>query len=93
MAIIANSKDEREISDQLEYSAHLYLKRSNWKAIEVEPIIISKFAAKYLIKKTGRACAFDVLENHKHMTYRLGNCSYFICGIWKMDIRKMHMPK
>ena len=68
MAIIANSKDEREISDQLEYSAHLYLKRSNWKANgSGANYNISKFAAKYLIKKTGRACTFDVLENHKHI--------------------------
>ena len=85
MAIIANSKDEREIRDQLEYSAHLYLKRSNWKAIgSGANYNISKFAAKYLIKKTGRACAFDVLENHKHIDMSAeAAVLVFICGIWK----------
>jgi len=53
---------------ELEYGAKLYLTRDNWKCIgSGVNYNLAKFTSKRLISSMGRACSFDVLENHKHI--------------------------
>ena len=49
-----------------------------------EMCIRDRYAAKHLIRELGRACAFDVLENHKHIDMSAESAILvFISGIWK----------
>jgi glutamine---fructose-6-phosphate transaminase (isomerizing) len=60
--------DDKNILSELEYGAQLYLTRDNWKCIgSGVNYNLAKFTSKRLISSIGRACAFDVLENHKHI--------------------------
>ena len=73
------------IANQVTYAAKMFLTRKNWKAIGSGANYNSaKHAAKYLIRELGRACAFDVLENHKHIDMSAESAILvFIAGIWK----------
>jgi hypothetical protein len=63
----------------------MFLTRKNWKSIGSGANYNSaKYAAKHIIKELGRACAFDVLENHKHIDMSAESAILvFISGIWK----------
>ena len=61
------------------------MSRKNWKCIgSGANYNIAKYSAKKLIKELRRACAFDVLENHKHIDMSAEAAIFvFIAGIWK----------
>ena len=73
------------IEHQVTYAAKMFLTRKNWKSIGSGANYNSaKYAAKHLIRELGRACAFDVLENHKHIDMSAESAILvFISGIWK----------
>ena len=84
MVITYLDKDE-EVDTQITYASKLFLTRKNWKAIgSGVNFNLAKYAAKNLIKELNRACAFDVLENHKHIDMSAESAILvFISGIWK----------
>lgn len=69
----------------IEYAVNVFLSRINWKSIgSGMNFNISKHASKRLIKEANRACAFDVLENHKHIDISAESAILvFIGNIWK----------
>ena len=73
------------IEHQVAYASKMFLTRKNWKSIGSGANYNSaKYAAKHIIKELGRACAFDVLENHKHIDMSAESAILvFISGIWK----------
>ena len=73
------------IEHQIRYAAKMFLTRKNWKSIgSGTNYNTAKYAAKNLIRELGRACAFDVLENHKHIDMSAESAILvFISGIWK----------
>ncbi len=75
----------QEINNSINYSAKTYLTRNNWKCIgSGVNYNLSKFTSKRLIKEIERACAFDVLENHKHIDMSAESAIIvFISNIWK----------
>ncbi len=77
--------ESSEIKKSIKYAAKVYLTRKNWKCIgSGVNYNLSKFASKRLIKKMSRACAFDVLENHKHIDMSAeSSIIVFISNIWK----------
>ena len=83
-AFLAVSKSS-EIKKSIKYAAKVYLTRKNWKCIgSGVNYNLSKFASKRLIKEMSRACAFDVLENHKHIDMSAeSSIIVFISNIWK----------
>jgi hypothetical protein len=87
--ILNNSLDSintsQEISNSIGYSVKTYLTRNNWKCIGSGiNYNLSKFTSKRLIKEIKRACAFDVLENHKHIDMSAeSSIIVFISNIWK----------
>ena len=81
-----NSIDNsQEIENSINYSVKTYLTRNNWKCIgSGVNYNLSKFTSKRLIKEIERACAFDVLENHKHIDMSAeSSIIVFISNIWK----------
>ena len=83
-AFLAVSKSS-EIKKSIKYASKVYLTRKNWKCIgSGVNYNLSKFASKRLIKEMSRACAFDVLENHKHIDMSAeSSIIVFISNIWK----------
>ncbi len=73
------------IQHQITYATKMFLTRKNWKSIgSGANYNTAKYAAKNIIKELGRACAFDVLENHKHIDMSAESAILvFISGIWK----------
>jgi len=73
------------IEHQVTYAAKMFLTRKNWKSIgSADNYNTAKYAAKHLITELDRACAFDVLENHKHIDMSAESAILvFISGIWK----------
>jgi len=73
------------IENQIKYASKLFLTRNNWKTIgSGSNYNAAKYAAKHIIKDLNRACAFDVLENHKHIDMSAESAILvFISGIWK----------
>ena len=73
------------IGNQISYASKLFLSRKNWKCIgSGANYNFAKNSAKKLIKELRRACAFDVLENHKHIDMSAEAAIFvFIAGIWK----------
>ena len=63
----------------------LFLEKSNWKCLGSGPNYnVAKYAARSLIKSTGRACVADVLENHKHIDMSAESaCLIFVANIHK----------
>jgi glucosamine 6-phosphate synthetase-like amidotransferase/phosphosugar isomerase protein len=83
--VLNNISLSQEISNSIRYAARTYLTRNNWKCIGSGiNYNLSKYASKRLIKEIGRACAFDVLENHKHIDMSAESAIVvFISNIWK----------
>ena len=77
--------NSQEIENSINYSVKTYLTRNNWKCIgSGVNYNLSKFTSKRLIKEIERACAFDVLENHKHIDMSAeSSIIVFISNIWK----------
>ena len=73
------------INSSIDYASKMFLTRTNWKCIgSGTNYNLSKFTSKRLIKKMNRACAFDVLENHKHIDMSAESAIIvFISNIWK----------
>jgi glucosamine 6-phosphate synthetase-like amidotransferase/phosphosugar isomerase protein len=73
------------IENQIKYASKLFLTRNNWKSIgSGANYNAAKYGAKHIIKDLNRACAFDVLENHKHIDMSAESAILvFISGIWK----------
>ena len=85
MTVISYLNKDEGIDSQITYASKLFLTRKNWKAIgSGVNFNLAKYAAKHLIKELDRACAFDVLENHKHIDMSAESAILvFITGIWK----------
>ena len=83
--VLNNISLSQEINNSIRYAARTYLTRNNWKCIGSGiNYNLSKYASKRLIKEIGRACAFDVLENHKHIDMSAESAIVvFISNIWK----------
>tara|TARA_Y100000739_G_scaffold229854_1_gene246724 strand:- start:7030 stop:10965 length:3936 start_codon:yes stop_codon:yes gene_type:complete len=65
---ISSYKKSAVIKTSIQYAIKTYLSRTNWKCIGSGiNYNLSKFTSKRLIAQINRACAFDVLENHKHI--------------------------
>ncbi len=65
---ISDVKHSSQIKDSLSYASEIFLSKINWKCIgSGVNFNLSKYTSKRLIKDIGRSCAFDVLENHKHI--------------------------
>lgn len=73
------------IKSQIAYASKAFMTRKNWKCIgSGSNYNIAKFSSKKLTKEMERACAFDVLENHKHIDMSAeASIFVFIAGIWK----------
>jgi hypothetical protein len=57
-----------EIKNQIFYGAKYFLSKRNWKCVGSGVNYISaKYAAISLMSNFKKSCAFDVLENHKHV--------------------------
>ncbi len=82
---INSIEKSEEIKNSINFSVKSYLTRNNWKCIgSGVNYNLSKFTSKRLIKEIGRACAFDVLENHKHIDMSAeSSIIVFISNIWK----------
>jgi glucosamine--fructose-6-phosphate aminotransferase (isomerizing) len=85
MMVISYLDKDEDVDTQITYASKLFLTRKNWKAIgSGVNFNLAKYAAKNLIKELNRACAFDVLENHKHIDMSAESAILvFISGIWK----------
>tara|TARA_B100001250_G_C19625462_1_gene711328 strand:+ start:75 stop:701 length:627 start_codon:yes stop_codon:yes gene_type:complete len=75
----------KKIKTSIKYASRVYLSRVNWKSIgSGVNYNLSKFTAKRLMSELKRACAFDVLENHKHIDMSAESAILvFISNIWK----------
>ena len=61
-------KNSKKVESEIQYAVKIFLSRTNWKCIGSGiNYNIAKFASKRLVKEINRSCAFDVLENHKHI--------------------------
>ena len=82
ISIIENSTS---IESSITYAVKTYLSRTNWKCIgSGTNYNLSKYTSKRLIAEINRACAFDVLENHKHIDMSAESAIIvFISNIWK----------
>lgn len=68
MQSLSTVESSSDIKAAISYGAECFISRSNWKCIgSGTNYNIAKFAARHLIEVTSRSCAFDVLENHKHI--------------------------
>ena len=78
-------EQNQSIESQITYASKAFLTRKNWKCIgSGTNYNIAKYSSKKIIKEMGRACAFDVLENHKHIDMSAeASLLVFITGIWK----------
>ena len=79
---ISSSKN---LEPSIDYAVNVFLSKINWKSIgSGMNFNISKYASKRLIKEVNRACAFDVLENHKHIDISAESAILvFVGNIWK----------
>ena len=82
---IETIKTSSQIKSSTLYAVKQYLSRTNWKCIgSGTNYNLSKFTSKLLTAKINRACAFDVLENHKHIDMSAESAIIvFISNIWK----------
>ena len=78
------------INSSIDYASKMFLTRKNWKCIgSGTNYNLSKFTSKRLIKKMRRACAFDVLENHKHIDMSAESAIIvFISNIWQQGYQE-----
>ena len=83
--VLSYIEQNKLIENQITYASKLFLTRKNWKSIgSGSNYNTAKYAAKHIIKELSRACAFDVLENHKHIDMSAESAILvFISGIWK----------
>ena len=83
--VLSYIETNKLIENQITYASKLFLTRKNWKSIgSGANYNTAKYAAKHIIKELNRACAFDVLENHKHIDMSAESAILvFISGIWK----------
>ena len=82
---ISSIQGSSMVDSSIEYAAKIYLTRINWKAIgSGTNYNLAKFTSKKLISNIRRACAFDVLENHKHIDMSAESAVIvFISNIWR----------
>ena len=82
---LSTIEESKIIESSVNYALKTFLSRKNWKCIgSGTNYNVSKFASKRLIAKINRACAFDVLENHKHIDMSAESAIIvFISNIWK----------
>ena len=76
-----------ELSSSLKHAFRVFLIRKNWKCIgSGVNFNIAKFTAKKITKKFRSSCAFDVLENHKHIDISAESAIIiFVANIWKQS--------
>tara|TARA_B110000003_G_scaffold89929_1_gene91994 strand:- start:5547 stop:9485 length:3939 start_codon:yes stop_codon:yes gene_type:complete len=82
---ISTIENSTSIESSITYAVKTYLSRTNWKCIgSGTNYNLSKYTSKRLIAEINRACAFDVLENHKHIDMSAeSSIIVFISNIWK----------
>ena len=82
---IHDINSSKYIEPSIDYAASVFLTKINWKSIgSGVNFNMSKYVSKRLIKEVKRACAFDVLENHKHIDISAESAIIvFIGNIWK----------
>lgn len=63
------------LKSRIKNSVETYISKQNWKCIgSGVNYNFAKFAAKKIMMITNRSCAFDVLENHKHIDISAESC-------------------
>lgn len=61
-------QSSRSIRERIRAAVQIFLERKNWKLLgSGVNYNLAKLCCKTLIGRVGRSCAFDVLENHKHI--------------------------
>lgn len=74
-----------QIDEEVNYAAKIFLTKRNWKCIgSGVNYNTARFAANQLIAHFSSSCAFDVLENHKHIDISAEAAIFtFIANIWR----------
>tara|TARA_B100001027_G_C16267435_1_gene332995 strand:+ start:496 stop:4254 length:3759 start_codon:yes stop_codon:yes gene_type:complete len=73
--MINNMIIDKSIYKKLDYSAKLFKKKNNIKSLgSGVNYNFAKYASKKVMNILNRACAFDVLENHKHIDISAESC-------------------
>jgi len=77
--------NSRDVDEEVNIAVRALLSKRNWKCLgSGVNYNAAKFAAKMLIWNLNRACAFDVLENHKHIDISAESAAIvFIANIWR----------
>jgi glutamine---fructose-6-phosphate transaminase (isomerizing) len=78
-------QESSQLIKEIDIAADAFLSRINWKCIgSGVNFNIAKYTAKRLMDLTEKSCAFDVLENHKHIDISAeSSILVFIGNIWK----------
>lgn len=79
--------ESNQMLKELKSAVSYLLMKRNWKCLGSGVNYNSaKYAAKNLILNINRSCAFDVLENHKHIDISAESaCIIFIANIWRQS--------
>ena len=88
-------KYSNQFKIELNDAANVFLSKKNWKCIGSGiNYNTAKFASNKLISTFKRACAFDVLENHKHVDISAeGAILTFIANIWRQGYQSDIKPE
>ena len=88
-------KYSNQFKIELNDAANIFLSKNNWKCVGSGiNYNTAKFASNRLISTFKRACAFDVLENHKHVDISAeGAILTFIANIWRQGYQSDIKPE
>ena len=87
--------NSNQFKNELNDAAKIFLSIKNWKCIgSGVNYNTAKFASNRLISAFNHACAFDVLENHKHVDISAeGAILTFIANIWRQGYQSDVKPE
>jgi hypothetical protein len=79
--------DSQEFEQDIKNASKVFVGRENWKCLGSGiNYNISMLISKEIISRIGRPCAFDVLENHKHIDISAeAAILVVIANIWRTD--------